>query len=87
MNSQDIEKIVNEDLRHIPEGKQMDCQNTLRNVFSNYRRHGINSGESKEYALARSLKGLKETHPHCNPTYDKDYFDFVQVEKLMASVT
>lgn len=81
-----MEKIVQEDLKYIPKDKHNDCQSILRNVYSNNRRHGLKHGKTKEQALACSLKGMKQNNPDCQPIYDMNYFNRVEVEKLMETI-
>ncbi|MDE1767572.1 MAG: hypothetical protein KGI27_15060, partial [Thaumarchaeota archaeon] len=70
-----MNKLLKEELERIQKGRKGDdgCQSILRNVYSNNRRHGLKHGKNKEQALACSLKGMKQTHPDCQPTYDTTY--------------
>ena len=69
-----MNRLVKDELEHIPREYGNSPQNLLRSAYNSTRRYGLDLGETKEKALARSIEGLKKDHPMWQPVYDREYF-------------
>ena len=74
MNAKERNRLVKDELEHIPRQYGNLPQNLLRAAYNSTRRYGLKVGEAKEKALARSIEGLKKDYPAWQPTYDREYF-------------
>lgn len=69
-----MNRLVEEELEHIPREYGNLPQNMLRAVYNSTRKYGLKLGEKKEKALTRSIEALKKDYPAWQPSYDRDYF-------------
>ena len=69
-----MDRLVKDELEHIPREHGNLPQNLLRAAYNSTRRYGLKLGEAKEKALARSIEGLKKDYPLWQPSYDRGYF-------------
>jgi hypothetical protein len=74
MNAKEMNRLLKDELEHIPREYGNLPQNLLRATYNSSRRYGLKLGETKEKALARSIEGLKKDYPSWKPSYDKAYF-------------
>lgn len=74
MNAREMNRLVKDELEHIPREYGNLPQNLLRAVYNSSRRYGLKLGETKEKALVRSIDGLKKDYPAWQPSYDREYF-------------
>jgi hypothetical protein len=74
MNRDEMTRIVNEDLKHIPRNRDFDTQAELRATYNALRRHGLTLGKNKDQTLAECIDFLKKQNPSWMPMYDRDYF-------------
>ncbi|MCP8308929.1 MAG: hypothetical protein H3Z54_09590 [archaeon] len=72
MKKEDMTKIVNEELKHIPRGSY--DQNKLRLLYNITRRMDLKSGKSRTDTLIYCIEYMKKNHPTFIPIYDKDFF-------------
>jgi len=77
MKAKETNRLLKEELEHIPREYGNLPQNMLRAVYNSSRRYGLKLGESKEKALLRSIEALKKDYPAWQPSYDRDYFRLV----------
>ena len=74
MRAREMNRLVKDELEHIPREYGNLPQNMLRAVYNVTRRYGLKLGEKKEKALARSIEALKKDYPGWRPSYDREYF-------------
>jgi hypothetical protein len=74
MKAKEMNRVLKEELDHIPREYGNLPQNMLRAVYNSTRRYGLKLGEGKEKALARSIEALKKDYPAWRPSYDREYF-------------
>jgi len=74
MKRDELNRKVNEELKHIPRGS-FD-QNMLRAFYNSMRRHdlGHNQAFPAKNTLLRSIEMLKRNKPNFSPMYDRDFF-------------
>ncbi len=74
LKKEEMTAIVNEDLGHIPRGKDFDTQSQLRLYFNVFRREDLKLGKNKEETLLRCLEAVSERNPSAKPVFDTEYF-------------
>lgn len=74
MKAKETDRLLKEELEHVPREYWNLPQNMLRAVYNSSRRYGLKLGEKKEKALARSIEALKKDFPAWRPSYDSEYF-------------
>lgn len=70
-----MNRLLREELSHIPRVYGDLYQSLLRSAYNAYRRHGLKFGWSKEQALAKSIEVMTRERPGWKPTYDVTFFD------------
>lgn len=70
----ELEKMIQEELTHIPYIKNNLPQNLLRETYRNTRLANIKYLGTKEQALKSCIESLKKDHPDWEPVYDKEFF-------------
>lgn len=74
MHPQEMTKIVNEELEHIPTEYDNEPQKILRMLYNMVRRRFLSIGEVKEKALSYCIKTIQKDYPSWIPRYDTTYF-------------
>ncbi len=74
MRREEMTRLVNKDLKHIPRTKLYDTQADLRLTYNALRRRGLALGKTKEETLAECIEHLKKQNPSWSPSYDRSYF-------------
>ncbi len=76
MKREEMTKVVNEELMHIPRDKEYNTQAVFRALYNTMRRHHLTKGKTKEETITECVDYLKKEYPGCNPLYDKNFFRF-----------
>ena len=74
MNNEEMTRLVNDELTHIPEVHDDIIQAGLRSSYNASRRHGLKIGKTKEETLSLCIEWLKKDNPNWKPTYDASFF-------------
>jgi len=74
MNNEEMTRLVNDELTHIPEVYDDVIQAGLRSSYNASRRHGLKIGKTKEETLSLCIEWLKKDNPNWKPTYDTSFF-------------
>jgi hypothetical protein len=77
MKKEEMTKIVNEELEHIPRtGRRIyDAQAKLRMFYNGMRRHDLKAEKTKEDTLRRCIELVKKDDADWRPRYDRNFFD------------
>ncbi len=75
MKRENMNKILESELEHIPRGSRGSTQNQLRFYYSAYRRKGMVRSEQRGEALKEAISRLKEENPSFRPAYDESFFE------------
>ena len=70
----EMERMFQEELTHIPYIKNNLPQNLLRETYHNTRLTNFKVRGTKEQALQFCIESLKKQHPDWEPVYDKEFF-------------
>ena len=75
---EEMQRVVDEELDHIPKGDRRSAQNELRMTYNmlRWRSLGPNAEgtQTKEDVLREASKSVRGRHPSFAPQYDSDYF-------------
>ncbi len=74
-----MNRILEEELEHIPKVYDDLPQSLLRCLYNATRRQNMKFGETKEEAIVRSIEAMKKVNPSWEPTYDKAFFGSVSL--------
>lgn len=74
MKREDMTKLINEELIHIPKVYGDKRQSELRMIYNASRLHDLKIGKPREETLSSCMESLKKSHPSWNPTYDSSFF-------------
>lgn len=70
----EMERMIQDELIHIPSVKDNLPQNLLRETYHNTRLTNLKIRGTKEQALKSCIESLKQQHPDWEPVYDKEFF-------------
>ncbi len=73
MKREEMTRIVNEELKHIPDDYEHEEQRTLRFVYNAVRRRDIKNNKTKEESLVYCIDLVKKDHPSWSPIYDPTF--------------
>ena len=73
MKKEEMTKIVNEELEHIPSDYN-EPQKILRYLYNMVRRRYLSIGGLREEALLHCIGVIRKDHPSWRPLYDPNYF-------------
>ena len=83
MTHEEMQRVVDEELEHIPKGDKRAPQNELRMIYNmlRWRSLGPNAEgiQTKEDVLREAIKSVRGRHPRFTPQYDSDYFQCAKV--------
>ena len=74
MNNEEMTRVVNDELTHIPKIYDDIIQAGLRSSYNASRRHGLTIGKTKEETLSLCIERIKKDNPSWQPTYDTSFF-------------
>lgn len=76
MKKEEMTRIVNEELAHIPRTNRhnYDGQAELRALYNAGRRQDLKMGKTKQHTLAHCIEFVKKDRPTWQPVFDKEYF-------------
>ena len=74
MSPQEMTRIVNEELEHIPSEYDNEPQKILRYLYNMVRRRFLSNGAEKEDALLHCVETIKKDHQSWTPKYDPTFF-------------
>lgn len=75
MNKEEMTRVVNDELGHIPRGKDFDSQAQLRLYYNALRREDLKLGRTKQETLSRCVNALKQSNPAAQPRFDASFFN------------
>lgn len=75
MKREEMTKLVNDELTHIPKVYGSITQAELRAIYNMSRRHNLTVGKTKEDTLLSCIELLKKDDPSWQPTFDKNFFN------------
>ena len=76
MKREEMNRIVQSELKHIPRGLRGSTQNILRLYYNSLRRHdlSINSKTTAKESLEKILEYLRKDYPGYSFQYDIEFF-------------
>jgi len=78
MNKEEMDKLIGEELDHIPRGLRGSPQNLIRLYYSGMRktslRRDATTKTTKEDVLLQVINELKKNNPDFKPSYDPEFF-------------
>jgi len=81
MKKEEMTRIVNEELEHIPTEYGNMPQKILRMCYNMARRRFLSIGREKEDALLHCIETIRKDYPSWTPKYDSMFF------RIQSSVT
>jgi len=75
MSKNEMEKMIEDELVHIPYINGNLPQNLLRSTYHSTRLHGLTNGSTKEEAVSSCIESLKKQYSTWQPIYDKSFFN------------
>ncbi|MHB8546554.1 MAG: hypothetical protein ACYDAJ_07305 [Nitrosotalea sp.] len=75
MKNEEMIKLIDDELMHIPKVYDSITQAQLRSTYNMSRRHDLTVGKTKEETLASCIESLKKDNPSWEPSYDKNFFN------------
>lgn len=78
MNREEMTRIVQSELRHLPRGEVGSPQNELRKLYNSRRRHDIAAEKTRRETLRFCVQTMKVKYPSFTPEYDHDFFGRVE---------
>lgn len=77
MKREQMNRIVNEELSHIPRGAKRTLQRGLRMMYNMIRRRELarNPSARRSDSLALAIKRIRDNEANFNPQYDKSFFE------------
>ena len=78
MKKEEMTKIIQSELKHLPKGIIGSHQNELRKLYNIKRRHDIASNISNEDTLRFCISKIKNKHPDFIPKYDETFFRIIE---------
>jgi hypothetical protein len=74
MNGQELVSALVEDLKHIPDGPDLDIQNELRVLYNSRRRKDLAAGKSRKETIKYCITMIKCAYPGWLPNIDSAFF-------------
>jgi hypothetical protein len=74
MNLQEMVSAVAEDLKHIPDGPDLDIQNELRVLYNSHRRKDLTLDKSRKETITYCMEVIKSSYPGWSPNVDTSFF-------------
>jgi ATP-dependent DNA helicase RecG len=78
MTREEMQRVVDEELEHIPKGARRSRQNELRMTYNMLRLRSLGPNaegiQTKEDVLREAIKSVRARHPSFTPQYDSDSF-------------
>ena len=78
MIKEEMTRIVQSELRHLPRGDVGSPQNELRKLYNSRRRHDIAANKTRGETLRFCIQAMKDKHPSFIPEYDHHFFGRVE---------